>query len=400
MLKRVSTDQLCTGMFVHSLGGSWLDHPFWRTSFKLTDTKDIRRLVEAGIREVWIDTERGLDLAPPAAEAAPAPEAPSAPPAEAAPARVDTATELARAARICAASRKAVASMFQEARLGRAIDVAATAPLVEEIAGSVMRNPGALISLARLKTKDDYTYMHSVAVCALMIALARELALDEPMIREVGTAGLLHDVGKMAIPLEILNKPGKLSDAEFACVRTHPEEGWKMLQQGSGVGEIALDVCLHHHEKVDGSGYPHRLAGEAISLVARMGAVCDVYDAITSNRPYKSGWTPTESLRRMAEWSGGQFDPVVLRAFVKSIGIYPLGSLVRLQSGRLGVVVAQTGRSLLTPQVKVFFSTRSNAHLRPEVVDLDRPACPDRIIDCEDPARWGFGDLSPLWAAG
>ncbi len=288
--------------------------------------------------------------------------------------------------------------MFQEARMGQAIDAESAGPLVEEIAGSVLRNPGALISLARLKTKDDYTYMHSVAVCALMVALGRELGLDEKMIREVGLAGLLHDIGKMAIPLDILNKPGKLTDSEFVCVKSHPEEGWKMLQEGRGVGETTLDVCLHHHEKVDGSGYPHRLAGDAISLVAKMGAVCDVYDAITSNRPYKAGWAPTESLRKMTEWSNGHFDPTVFRAFVKAVGIYPLGSLVRLQSGRLGVVVSQTGKSLLTPQVKVFFSTRSNAHVRPELVDLDRPGCPDRIVDHEDPSRWGFGDLSEMWA--
>ena len=405
MLKRVPVTQLRCGMFVHELCGSWMDHPFWRSAFKLKDPKDIRRVIESGVREAWIDTSKGLDVAPPA-PVAPVEQAvvPPDPPldepvaAEWQTAKVETAGELARAARICATAREAVTSMFQEARMGQAVDAESAAPLVEEIANSVMRNPGALISLARLKTKDDYTYMHSVAVCALMIALGRELGLDEAMIREVGTAGLLHDIGKMAIPLEILNKPGKLTDSEFVAVRAHPEAGWKMLQEGRGVSDVALDVCLHHHEKVDGSGYPHRLANDAISLVAKMGAVCDVYDAITSNRPYKAGWAPTESLRKMTEWSNGHFDQTVFRAFVKAVGIYPLGSLVRLQSGRLGVVVAQTGKSLLTPQVKVFFSTRSDAHVQPEIVDLDRPGCPDRIIDHEDPAKWGFGDLSEMWA--
>lgn len=406
MLKRIPVTQLRAGMYVHELCGSWIDHPFWRNTFKLNDAKDVRRVVESGVREVWIDTKKGFDVVrPDRAEPAEMPAAMAEPavpvesaPGEPPPARVETKAELVRAARICATARAAVTSMFQEARMGQAVDAAAAAPLVAEIAGSVMRNPGALISLARLKTKDDYTYMHSVAVCALMVALGRELGLDEAMIRDVGTAGLLHDIGKMAVPLEILNKPGKLTDTEFVAVRAHPEEGWKMLQQGRGVSEVALDVCLHHHEKVDGSGYPHRLAGDAISLVAKMGAVCDVYDAITSDRPYKAGWPPTDSLRKMTEWANGHFDPVVFRAFVKAVGIYPLGSLVRLQSGRLGVVVAQTGKSLLTPQVKVFFSARSNAHIHPEVVDLDLPGCPDRIVDYEDPARWGFRDLPAMWA--
>jgi hypothetical protein len=161
---------------------------------------------------------------------------------------------------------------------------------------------------------------------------------------------------------------------------------------------MVLDVCLHHHEKMDGSGYPKGLKGDAISLFAKMGAVCDVYDAITSNRPYKSGWDPAESLRQMAEWSKGHFDEKVFQAFVKSLGIYPVGSLVRLTSGRLGVVVEQTGKSLTTPFVKVFFSTKSNMRIIPEVVDLSLPGTREKIAGREDPTKWRFSDLNELWS--
>jgi putative nucleotidyltransferase with HDIG domain len=261
----------------------------------------------------------------------------------------------------------------------------------------VSRNPGALISLARLKTADDYTYMHSVAVCALMVALARELGMDEAQTRAAGTAGLLHDLGKAVMPLDVLNKPGKLTDAEFAIIRSHPEEGHRLLLQAKSADAVALDVVLHHHEKVDGSGYPKRLRGDEISIFAKMGAVCDVYDAITSNRPYKAGWDPAESVRKMAEWSQGHFDPRVFQAFVKSIGIYPIGSLVLLSSGRLGVVTEQGRKSLLTPQVKVFFSTRSNARIRPEIIDLGSAGCPHKIVGREDPEKWKFPDLNEMW---
>jgi HD-GYP domain-containing protein (c-di-GMP phosphodiesterase class II) len=240
--------------------------------------------------------------------------------------------------------------------------------------------------------------MHSVAVCALMIALARQLGLDETQTRAAGLAGLLHDMGKAFIPNEVLNKPGKLTDEEFAVVKKHPELGHAALLQGSGAGEIALDVCLHHHEKTDGSGYPRGLTGDQISLFAKMGAVCDVYDAITSNRPYKAGWDPAESLRKMAEWAKGHFDDAVFQAFVKSLGIYPIGSLVLLASGRIGVVVEQSEKSLLTPRVRVFFSTRSNARIPPEVVDLSRAGVQDKITGREDPAKWNFPDLNALWA--
>jgi HD-GYP domain-containing protein (c-di-GMP phosphodiesterase class II) len=240
--------------------------------------------------------------------------------------------------------------------------------------------------------------MHSVAVCALMVALARQLGLDERQTREAGMAGLLHDLGKSLMPMEVLNKPGKLTDEEFRVIKSHPVEGHRLLVEGGAASAISLDVCLHHHEKVDGSGYPHGLAGDAISLHARMGAVCDVYDAITSNRPYKSGWDPAESIRKMTEWSTGHFDARVFQAFVKSIGIYPTGSLVRLASGRLGVVIEQSPKSLLAPQVKVFFSTKSKTHIPPEIIDLSKQGA-EKIVGREDAAAWGITDVDRFWVS-
>lgn len=402
MLKRIHVEQLRIGMHVHELCGSWMDHPFWRKGFLLDDPKDLKTIQSTVIREAWIDTSKGLDVQGGVDEKAIEAEidttllqADSAGKKET---RVDTAHEAARAVMICAKSRRAVTSMFNEARMGKALDAEEARPIVEEISASVLRNPGALIGLARLKDKDDYTYMHSVAVCALMVSLARRLGLDDAQVREAGMAGLLHDVGKMMIPLEVLNKPGKLTDAEFDLVKSHPVEGHKMLLEGDSISDISLDVCLHHHEKVDGKGYPDRLANEQISLYAKMGAVCDVYDAITSERPYKKGWEPAESIRKMAEWSAGNYDPVVFQAFVKSIGIYPVGSLVRLESNRLAVIIEQSEKSLLTPKVKVFFSIRSNGRIVPEILDLSKPACKDKIVSNESPEKWDIPDINEIWS--
>ncbi|MBS0442061.1 MAG: HD-GYP domain-containing protein, partial [Proteobacteria bacterium] len=305
--------------------------------------------------------------------------------------------ELQRASALMNQSREAVSSLFAEARMGRALDTEKCLPLVDEIATSVWRNPGAIVSLARLKTHDDYTYMHSMAVCALMVSLGRQLGMDEASAREVGMAGMLHDMGKAAMPLEVLNKPGKLTDAEYEIMKTHPQHGYELLQEGKGVGEVALEVTLHHHERPDGRGYPHGLAGDALTRVARMGAVCDVYDAITSNRPYKAGWDPAESIAKMASWAG-QFDTEIFQAFVKSLGIYPIGSLVRMRSGKLGVVVEQNESSLVAPKVKLFFSTRSNMPVAIELVDLSAPGCADAIAARESNAQWKFPHLDELWA--
>lgn len=407
MLKRIGVENLRLGMHIHELCGSWMDHPFWRTRFILDDADDIRRLRESGIAEVWIDTALGLDVLQAEPRAETRTEAEVAAEVDQTLAQADrqaatrgpvaTIEELARAVRICSRGKSAVVSMFHEARMGKAISSTAADALVDEISNSVMRNPGALISLARLKTADDYTYLHSVAVSALMVALARQLGLDAATTRELGKAGLLHDLGKAKTPIEILNKPGKLTDEEFAVIKRHPEQGHQILVAGAASGEIPLDVVLHHHEKMDGAGYPRRYKGDEISLYARMGAVCDVYDAITSNRPYKDGWDPADAIRKMAEWCGGHFDSRVFQAFVKCIGIYPIGSLVRLASGRLGVVVEQSGGSLLTPCVKVFFSTRSQSHIPPEVIDLSLPAAKDKIVSREDASRWGLKNIERFW---
>ena len=198
--------------------------------------------------------------------------------------------------------------------------------------------------------------------------------------------------------IEVLNKPGKLTDDEFAIIKTHPNAGHELLLDSTGADPVALDVVLHHHEKADGSGYPKSLPNSATSLYVKMGAICDVYDAITSNRPYKAGWDPAESLRKMAEWCSGHLDPVVFQAFVKSLGIYPIGSLVKLSSGRLGIVTDQTRSALLQPSLKVFFSTRTNARIRPEIVNLSRPGCREKIVGREDPQKWNFPDLNELWS--
>jgi len=405
MLKRISVNQLTLGMHIKEFCGSWMEHPFWRTAFVLTDPKDIHAILSSSIKEVWIDCSKGLDVALGVAavsvaqsEAQVEAELKQAAEGKRQIAPVPAAQEIARAARICLQSKKAVKSMFEEARMGNSVDVGGAKLLVQEISDSVARNPEAIISLARLKTADEYTYMHSVAVCAMMVALAKQLELDDAQTHSAGLAGLLHDVGKALLPMDILNKPGTLTDAEFSIIKNHPVEGHRMLLGSEKLDPIALDVCLHHHEKVNGSGYPKGLNGEAISLFAKMGAVCDVYDAITSNRPYKSGWDPAESMRKMAAWSNGHFEARIFQAFVKSIGIYPVGSLVQLTSGRIGVVVEQTGKSLTTPRIKVFFSSKSNMRILPAMVDLSQKGVTEKIVAREDPEKWQFKDLNALWS--
>jgi putative nucleotidyltransferase with HDIG domain len=403
---RVPVGELRLGMYVRKLGGSWFEHPFLRGSFLLTDPNDLAAIKACGIDDVWVDPTRqqvvndqqlasNEVLAASSRAPAPPPATPSSGAIKAHSPATSMAQEVARAKRICLAAKGEVIGMFQAARLGKAIDPRTTLPLVDEIAASVERQPIALLSVARLKTHDDYTYLHSVAVCALMVALARQLEMDEAQARLAGIGGLMHDLGKSAMPLDVLNKPGTLTDAEFAIMKRHPAAGAELLRAGGAAPEVQ-DIALHHHEKMDGSGYPDRLAGEHISVLARMGAICDVYDAVTSQRAYKQPWDPAGAMHQMAKW-GGHFDRRLFNAFVKSVGIYPVGSLVRLASQRLAVVIEPGSESLLKPTVKAFFSLRANEPIAPQTIDLSAPGCRDAIAGPEDPQKWGFKGLDALW---
>jgi len=487
MLKRISVSELTLGMYLQSLEGSWLSHPFWRTKFVLRDPADIDALRQSAVTHCWINEALFEDVAPktaqsaapaeppaptpaaqrrlrpegtpanapasergpgpqasagsasaavpssrpqaaaspatpagssripvrppesqPAAAASPGPTRPRAPatpitpatPAERAPLQhaVELEGELERASEIVNRFKGVITEIFGEVRMGKAIETDRVMPFVEEVSASVQRNSGALVSLARLKTKDDYTYMHSVSVCALMISLARQLGLSQEDTRQAGIGGMLHDVGKMAVPDSILNKPGSLTDNEFAVMRLHPERGFELLKGCTELGEVPLDICLHHHERIDGRGYPKGLAGDQITLMSRMASVCDVYDAVTSQRAYKAAWDPSSSIQRMSQWKG-QFDPPIFQAFVRSIGIYPVGTLVRMESERLGVVIDHNPRSLVKPRVRVFFSTRRSRPVPLQIVDLDAPGCNDRIVGRESPEDWGFTHLQELWQA-
>jgi HD-GYP domain-containing protein (c-di-GMP phosphodiesterase class II) len=276
MLKKISVGEVRLGMHLHALCGPWLDHPFWKSSFVLRVPAELDKLRTSNVSECWIDTSKGLDVEHPCATIAariPEPSPIDAPVLAARPSTrrpepsVPTANatsmeeELHRAAELFRRSRQAVQSLLSEARMGRAVDVHGCLPLVSDIAASVWRNFGALVSLARLKTHDDYSYMHSVAVCALMVTLSRQLGHAEDQVREAGLAGLLHDIGKVKMPLDLLNKPSKLTGTEYEVMKGHPLRGHHLLRESAGTTELALDVCLHHHERPDGRGYPYGLAG-------------------------------------------------------------------------------------------------------------------------------------------
>ena len=386
MLRRISPCNVELGMYVHALEGRWADQPHWRLQCVLDDAAEVARLRRSVLTSVVIDTEKGRSI-PSSGHRAPTPAGTTAG------LRVGKSPDpnLKGLLQTVGRSRREVMRIVEDVRLGRPISVARLGPVLIDLTEQVERNASAFLGILRLKARDEYTYLHSVAVSALMMNFAWTLDVPDEERSALGMAGLLHDVGKIAMPPAILNKPGALTAEEFAVMRRHTEDGARILKAGTGIPDAAFDVCLHHHERMDGKGYPFGLRGDQLSLAARMGAICDVYDALTSHRPYKDAWTPQKALAEMQMWDG-HFDPPLLRAFMRSLGIFPRGSLVRLRDSLLGVVIEDNLEQPTQPTVRCFHSIPMDAPIHPEDVRLAH----DNVLSLEDPKDWRLADWPTL----
>lgn len=399
MIHKIAIDQLIPGMFVVDLHKPWIEHRLWRTRFMVRDEAAIERLCAAGIVEVSIDTRQGLDL--------PRPQINGrineierkfismAERAKARPLVVSLGEERRRATRLLGEARAMVGELMQMARMGASVEAARLEPVVQKMIESVRRNPDALVPLARLKQLDAYAGEHAVATAVLIIALGIHLGVSDPEIERLALGALLKDIGELALDARVIDKPGQLSHAEMSQVHRHVEESLAVLEAPSRLDETSVAVILEHHERFDGSGYPYRRLGEDISLAGRMAAIVDTYDAMISDRPYRRALSPALALRQVFEQAGLQFDPALVASFVHTVGIYPVGTLVRLESGHLAVVEEQNEGEPLKPRVRVIYHSGRKQYVAPTEVDLSRKVGNHygQIVRPESYERWG---ISPL----
>ncbi len=396
MIKKVSKSDLKLGMFIHDLNCGWMDHNFLRNSFMLRKESDLDKILESRITEVYIDTIKGIDcsFAPTQTEVEADLSArmlalPS--PAPAPPQQTTYAEELGFAKQIQKEASQVIHSVLGDVRLGKQIQVERLQPVVGQITDSILRNQGTLMSLCRIREGDTYTFQHSVSVCTLLVTFCRFMEMGQEIILEAGMGGMLHDIGKMRVPDHILNKPDKLTDPEFAIMKGHVVLGLEALRQTPGISRTVIQVAGEHHERFAGSGYPEGIMGAEISTLGRMAAIVDVYDAITSNRIYHKGMEPPAALTKLFEWSEQHFDPEMVQHFIQAIGIYPVGSLVQLDSRRLAVVMEQSTQGLLFPVVRVVFDLQRGRAIPPKDLDLSSPASGgDAIVRNVDPDEWGL----------
>ncbi|MEN9480060.1 MAG: hypothetical protein RLZZ298_1455 [Pseudomonadota bacterium] len=401
VIRKIATTQLLPGMFVVDLHCRWFQTSFWRRHFLIEDAAAIAKIQADGIKEVSIDTESGIDLPiSPAASIARvnAVERKFKSLAEiklAAPPKVSLGEERRRAARLLPEATQTVTNLIASARAGISVDAGLLEPLVQRMIESVMRNPDALVPLARLKQMDTYATEHAVATAALIIAFGRQQGLAEPQLEKLALGALVKDIGHAAIDARLIAKTGSLSRAEFSVMQSHVEEGLAVLEATSRLPDLSVSVVLEHHERFDGSGYPYRMLGASISAAGRMAAIVDSYDAMTSQRPYRPAISPSLALAQLYDEGGNQFDPALVAAFVRTVGIYPVGTLVLLESGHLAVVDEICADNPLTPVVRVIYHTTRRLYVEPVKVDLARKVGNHygQIVRAENFERWG---LSPL----
>jgi putative nucleotidyltransferase with HDIG domain len=286
-------------------------------------------------------------------------------------------------------ANRTIQEVMSDVRLGRQSEMESIEPAIQGIVDSVFRNSGTLLHLGGIRSKDQYTFAHSVNVCALLASFARTMELGNDITRQLSIGGMLHDIGKMRVPDAILNKPGRLTEEEFDEMRRHVQHGVDILSVVSWVTPISLQVTAQLHERYDGSGYPAGLKGDQISPFGQMATIVDVYDAITSARVYHQPMPPAVAIRKLQEWSGQYFNEELVGHFIRSVGIFPLGTPVRLESGLLAIVVGHSETSLLDPLVRVVFDTGRHSELSPYDIDLSQQTA-DRITGYEPPEKWGL----------
>ncbi len=378
MIKKIPVKMLKPGMFIHDLDASWMSHDFVRTRFAVNNVEIIQKIVHSGLKQIYIDTERGLDVqdAPTIHEVKEQVSQKVSEIATSPPPRVEIEVpaqeELVKASKVVTEANHIMSDLMQDVRLGKQVEVEALAPIADEMVSSIFRNQDALVSLTRMKSKDDYTFMHSVSVAGLLITFARHEGYSHDEIREIAIGGLLHDIGKMNTPNEILNKEGQLTDDEFAIMKDHVVQSRIILEKIPDFSTIALNVASQHHERYDGTGYPLGLKQDEISTIGQMSSIVDVYDALTSERVYKEAWEPTYVLKKLIEWGQHHFKMEQVHSFIRCLGIYPLGTLVEMESGRVGIVVEQHHENLLHPTVKFIYDRPTRLYTRIEVVDLEQ----------------------------
>lgn len=383
---KVFSNDLILGMYVSELDHPWIESPFLFQGFVLTDDEQIQQ-VQATCKYVYVDTEKtphelharlktysnSVKQQPFKKKKTKSNEPEFTDSVILSKTNFDKTsfTENLIKARIARdKTRKYVDAMLSDARIGKITDTKKAKILVAELATNIVENIDASLWLTQLKLKDEYTAIHSLNVCILSLTFGRALGLSIEQLHELGLGALLHDIGKMRVPLKVLNKPGKLTKDEFEIMKSHPGMGYELIRHDNNLSQDVLTIVKSHHERLDGQGYPDNLTEKDISYFTKIVSITDVYDAITSDRVYHDGMTPHDALQKLYQWMPSNFDSELIQEFIRTIGIYPVGSVVELLTGHIGIVVKLNQSHRLKPVVMLIMDRDKQYYSRRKLINL------------------------------
>ena len=385
MKVKIFSQDLKVGMYVSELDHPWIESPFLFQGFIIKDDDLLQQLLLT-CKYVYVDTEKSPIDIKASLQTINSPVQKPLKKKKRIPAKNDfadsiilsktkfdktTFTEnLVQARKTRDKTRSYIDSMLSEAKMGRIIDTQKAKRLVAELASNIAVSIDASLWLTQLKKRDEYTAIHSLNVCVLSLIFGRALNLPENELNELGLGALLHDIGKMRVPLNVLNKPGKLTKDEFEVMKSHPGIGYELARQDKNLSHEVLTIIRNHHERLNGQGYPDNLAAEEISYFTKLVSITDVYDAVTSDRVYHDGMTPHEALKKMYEWMPNNFDEELIQAFIRTLGIYPVGSAVELATGHIGLVVKLNNTHRLKPVVMLIMNRHKEYYPQRKLVNL------------------------------
>jgi len=378
------------GMYISQLDRPWLETPFLFQGFELQAPQEMD-LLKKHCKYVYIDVEKGLDVLPPRNHAEydarmraiqveeeqidrrvrQIAESPTAPRER--PAYIDLAPfekEIVRAKEIEASARETMREVLDRVQKGKDFNIALAAKVVTNMVDSIIRNPDALVCLTYLRNINEYTALHSIRSCILGIAFGRHLVFSKDELIDLGLGLLLHDVGMVKIPKEPLAKTTGLTTQEFKAMTRHVGWGVAILKKSGGIPPLAMQVVQQHHERRDGAGYPVGLKGDMVSQAGLIGSIVDVYDAVTSDRTYAGGLSAEDTLKRMYEWREKDFHPQLVEEFIRCMGIFPIGSLVELSTGSIGVVITINRARRLKPKVALVLTAGRTPYSQKVITDL------------------------------
>ncbi len=356
---RIHVYELQLGMFVAELDIPWEESPFLQQGFEVETAADIKA-VQKSCEYVYIDASRQKQARGAIKSAS----------------NTNLFSSYTKASDTFDNTSSLVKTVMDDIRFGNQLNVAAVKEAVSECVDRVIENPDAMMLFTQLKNRDEYTSQHSMNVCILSLVFARSLNYPVDKLNEIGICALMHDIGKMKVPDEILNKPDKLSEEESIIMRTHTVEGRNILMSARGIYSGTIDVAYAHHERLDGKGYPRALDASGISPYTRMVSIADTYDAITSDRVYKPGRLHMEAISILTKCRNTHFDGGLVIKFIDCIGIYPVGNPVKLSDESIGVVIKANPKNKTRPLVLKLLD-KNHQPIKKTVLNLADPNCLD-----------------------